>query len=233
MNKKELNTVSEVLNTLNEDKDFTQFEQALACLDKSEKSLQILESQLFNITVKCAVEFITRGQLVLIGKVISRLDSNELTKKAYVGKLLKAFSILTGTFKRDSNGDLWFDKENFTVAYSKKEKLFFKRVDREENFIKERLEESKTLINVDWFKSFRELYNLKSYKVDVDYTTGFLKALKNIDKNASKVKGKNKHAINELLEFARSLKLLPEKEAIDLLHTGQARHNGTAVKKVA
>ena len=217
----------------NVDIDLVEFDKLLACIDSSEKSLRRLEKELFNITLKCASEFINRNKLSLIARVMSRLDSNELTKKAYSSKFLKSFEILVGGFIRTDNGDYLYSKSMTTILYLKKEKVFTQRIDLDSEYIKRRLSLCKEMIDNGIFSSLSELYNLKSENKAVDYASNFVKALLTIEKNQGKIKGKNKSAINELLEVARTLKLLPEKEEVALLDSGQANFQGKAIKKVA
>ena len=217
----------------NVDIDLVEFDKLLACIDSSEKSLRRLEKELFNITLKCASEFINRNKLSLIARVMSRLDSNELTKKAYSSKFLKSFEILVGGFIRTDNGDYLYSKSMTTILYLKKEKVFTQRIDLDSEYIKRRLSLCKEMIDNGIFSSLSELYNLKSENKAVDYASNFVKALLTIEKNQGKIKGKNKSAINELLEVARTLKLLPEKEEVALLDSGQANFHGKAIKKVA
>ena len=217
----------------NVDIDLVEFDRLLACIDSSEKSLRRLEKELFNITLKCASEFINRNKLSLIARVMSRLDSNELTKKAYSSKFLKSFEILVGGFIRTDNGDYLYSKSMTTILYLKKEKVFTQRIDLDSEYIKRRLSLCKEMIDNGIFSSLSELYNLKSENKAVDYASNFVKALTSLEKNQGKVKGKHKNAILELLEISRSLGLLPKREDVDLLPTGQAAFNGKPIKKVA
>ena len=227
------NLVNSLITDIDIDKDYINFEKALACINNSEKALNRLEIELFNIVVKSATEFICRSKLTLIAKVYERLDSHELTRKLYANRILKAFGILTGEFYRDDKGTYYHDKTRAMVIYLKKEQSFISRIDLDEQTVKARIEDCKSLINSSYFTSLKELYSLKSSKIETNYAANFLKALLTIEKNQGKIKGKNKSAINELLEVARTLKLLPEKEEVALLDSGQANFHGKAIKKVA
>ena len=214
-------------------RELEEFEKMLSCIDSSEKALRKLEVELFSIVIKCANELIHRGQLTLIGKVFERLDSNELTKKSYCNKFLKSFEILVGGFTKDDKGNFYFSKEKTTTVFLKKEKVFLKRIDLDEKVIKERLELCKELISFGKFSTFKELYSLKSENKETDYSNNFLKSLITLEKNQSKLKGKNKQSLIELINIARNLKLLPEKEEVGLLDSGQSNFQGKAIKKVA
>ena len=225
--------VNETININNVEKELEEFEKLLACINTSEKSLFRLEKELYNIIIKCALEFIHRNKLSLIARVFDRLESNELTKKAYSSKVTKAFNILTGGFVRDDKGSYFYSKSLSTTMYLKKEKIFLERIDLDDAFIKRRLIASKELIDSEFFSSLKDLYSLKNESVETNYSSNFLKALITIEKNQSKLKGKNKSSILELIEFARNLELLPKKEDVDLLPTGQANFQGKPIKKVA
>ena len=217
----------------NVDIDLVEFDRLLACIDSSEKSLKRLEKELFNIVVKCSSEFLYRKKLALVAKVIDRLSSNELTRKSYQAKFLKSFNVLIGAFSRDDKGNYYYCQNNALVVYLKKESIFLERIDLDDSFIAQKIEQCKELNRSNFFSSLSELYNLKTENKAVDYASNFLKALLTIEKNQGKIKGKNKAHILELIEVARTLKLLPEKESVDLLPTGQANFHGKAIKKVA
>lgn len=220
------------VNEIDVNKELEEFDKLLNSINASEKSLVKLEIELFNIVKKCANELISRNKLTLISKVMSRLDSNPLTKQAYTKKFLKAFYVLTGAFSKNDKGDYFYSQSMSTVVYLKKESIFLQRIDLEEDYIKRRLNECKTIIDIEVFSSIRELYNLKNENTIPDYANNFIKTLSNLDKNISKLKGKNKSSIIELLDFARGLDLLPKKD-IGLLDSGQANFEGKSIKKVA
>ena len=215
------------------DVDLIEFEKMLSCIDSSEKSLRRLEKELFSIVLKCSNEFISRNKLTLIAKVFDKLESNELTKKAYSSKFLKSFEILVGGFVRTDKGDYLYSKNMTTILYLKKEKVFTQRIDLDNEYIKSRLSLCKELINNNTFTSLRDLYSLKNESKAVDYSNNFLKSLITLEKNQSKLKGKNKQSLIELINIARNLKLLPEKEEVGLLDSGQSNFQGKAIKKVA
>ena len=230
VNVKETINISNVAN--DNDFDLQEFDKLLNCINTSEKALAKLEIELFSIVLKCSSEFINRNKLTLIARVMSRLDSNELTKKAYSSKFLKSFEILVGGFIRTDKGDYLYSKSMTTILYLKKEKVFTQRIDLDSEYVKRRLSLCKEIIDNGTFTSLKELYSLKSENATPDYANNFIKTLSNLDKNISKLKGKNKSSIIELLDFARGLDLLPKKD-IGLLDSGQANFQGKAIKKVA
>ena len=177
VNVKEINVVSTISSEIELDKDFASFEKALACIDSSEKSLLRLEKELYNIVIKCSVEFIHRNKLVMVAKVFDRLERNERTKKAYGSKFLKAFNILTGGFIRDDKGSYFYSKNLSTTVYLKKEKIFLERIDIDTQTIKNRLGKCKDLVNSEYFATFQDLYSLKNEVVETDFAGNFLKSL--------------------------------------------------------
>lgn len=225
MNKKENNFDVDV------DVDIQEFDKMLSCIDSSEKSLRRLEKELFQIALKCAAEFLYRKKLSLVSKVVGRLSGNDLTRKAYQSKFLKAFGILTGSFVRDEKGNYYYFQNNALVVFLKKESIFLERIDLDDSYYSMKLEQCKELVRGDAFSSLSELYNLKTQNKAVDYSANFLKALISLEKNSSKIKGKNKNAMLEILEISRTLGLLPEKEEVDLVTTGQADIKGRPIKK--